>query len=137
MYRIRAVMAAVILTTTLLFTAMPAHAASGACPNTLRGRVTVQAIHRYFPPSRWRWAESVARRESNCGQVLHAYRASTHDDSFGPFMLNRWGANDRMWSRWGFTRASMNSVVGGTLAAAFLYYKCGIGPWVRPYSCRR
>lgn len=82
-----------------------------------------------------RWAVGVAWRESGCGRVLHAYRASTKDNSFGPFMLNRWGNLGAWYESHGWSAAEMRTFHGGTAAAAWLWARCGRGPWIKPYSC--
>lgn len=82
-----------------------------------------------------RWFVQVAWRESGCGRVLHAYRASTKDNSYGPFMLNRWGSMGAWYDRHGWSAKEMATFHDGTAAAAWLWARCGRGPWIPPYSC--
>lgn len=81
------------------------------------------------------WFVAKAWSESGCGKVLHAYRKSTRDDSFGPFMVNRWGSMNAFYDAHGWSRAEMATFHDGTAAAAWLWARCGRGPWIPPYSC--
>jgi hypothetical protein len=95
------------------------------------------AVARHWPAGTHDRAVNIAWRESGCGRVLHAYRKSTRDNSYGPFMLNRWGKLAGYYERAGFSASYMATVEGGTATAAWLYRQCGWGPWVKPYSCRK
>jgi hypothetical protein len=72
---------------------------------------------------------AIAQRESGCGRTLHAYRASTHDDSYGPFMVNWWGSLAGVYEAAGFTRSSAATIEGGTAMAAWAYHRFGLCPW--------
>ena len=114
-----------------------ARADAAGSPPTGACTAVTQAVARHWPAGTHEQAVRIAWRESGCGRVLHAYRKSTRDNSYGPFMLNRWGKLAGYYERAGFSASYMATVDGGTATAAWLYRQCGWGPWVKPYSCRK
>lgn len=77
---------------------------------------------------------AIAWRESKCRP--QALRVTRHEHSLSLFQINMkaWGSYLRQK---GYSYSYLRTAGGNIKAAVLIYKRCGLGPWTKPYWCRR
>lgn len=84
-------------------------------------------------PETIEWAIKICERESHCS-LIHVYRSSTHDDSWGPWMINYWGLDARSLTI-GPRESNVSSWASAVANFLKLYRATGRCPWIPPNYC--
>lgn len=107
----------------------PGPKVTGNGPDAARAALKAAGVD----PATIDWAVGICMRESHC-QLIHVYRASTHDDSWGPWMINYWGLDARNLTI-GPKESNITSWSSAVTNFLKLYHATGKCPWQSPNYC--
>jgi hypothetical protein len=114
-------------------TTLPPQAPAGSrCPQHYGA-----ALAAGWTPNEWATLDRIMWRESRCTPTAYNGNRRTRDDSYGLIQINM--RAHKSWVgplvEWDFNR--LFDPQSNLFVARVLYERCGFGPWIKPYSCRR
>lgn len=114
-------------------TTLPPQAPAGSrCPQHY-----ATALSAGWAPAEWAKLDRIMYRESRCQPTAYNGNRNTRDDSYGLVQLNMLAHKNWVGPilEWDFNR--LFDPQTNLYVARVLYSKCGFGPWIKPYGCRR